>query len=201
MLGAAMLARTWRHSGIDEFLSVAREAVSYTCNSQRPDGSWLYAEDAQHPWIDNFHTGYILDSLKRYSDATGDKTFQDGTKRGYRYFTETFFEESGCPRYYHNSTYPIDIQCAAQAIDTFSFFADEEPDALLMAKKVTSWTFDNMKDRSGYFYYRRYPLLTARTPYFHWGQATMFKALAQLLLSTTGRKNAEETSTVATIAV
>jgi hypothetical protein len=25
-------------------------------------------------------------------------------------------------------------------------------------------------------------MMTARTPYFHWGQATMFKALAHLLL-------------------
>jgi hypothetical protein len=37
-----------------------------------------------------------------------------------------------------------------------------------------------MQDPSGYFYYRRYPSLTARIPYFHWGQATMFKALAHL---------------------
>jgi len=27
----------------------------------------------------------------------------------------------------------------------------------------------------------------SRTPYFHWGQATMFKALAHLLLITGGR--------------
>ena len=37
-----------------------------------------------------------------------------------------------------------------------------------------------MQDREGYFHYRKYPLLTARTPYIHWGQATMFKALATL---------------------
>jgi hypothetical protein len=50
-----------------------------------------------------------------------------------------------------------------------------------LANKVATWTIKNMQDRSGYFYYRRYPLITAKTPYFHWGQATMYKALAHLL--------------------
>ncbi len=183
LLGAAMLARTWSYRARPEYLEVAQSAVHYTCANQRPDGAWLYAEDAQHPWIDNFHTAYILDSLKRYADSTGDDSVRENIRRGYRYFRDVFFEPSGCPRYYHNSTYPIDIQCAAQAIDTFSFFSAEETDALSMAKKVAAWTIENMRDETGYFYYRRYPLLTARTPYFHWGQATMFKALANLLLS------------------
>lgn len=183
LLGAAMLARTWRHSPRPEYFEVAQQAVRYTCASQQPNGSWLYADDAQHPWIDNFHTAYILDSLKRYTDSTGDGSYRENINRGYHYFKTVFFEPSGCPRYYHDRTYPIDIQCAAQAIDTFSFFATEETDALEMAHKVAAWTIENMRDKSGYFYYRRYPLLTAKTPYFHWGQATMFKALSHLLLT------------------
>jgi hypothetical protein len=46
---------------------------------------------------------------------------------------------------------------------------------------VADWTIDNMQDRTGLFYYRQYPMIKARTPYFHWGQATMYKALATLL--------------------
>jgi len=97
---------------------------------------------------------------------------------------QTFFEPSGCPRYYHDSTWPVDIQCAAQAIDTLCFFSDENPESLALAAKVANWTIAHLRDPSGYFYYRKYPLVTSRTPYFHWGQATMFKALAYLLLAT-----------------
>jgi hypothetical protein len=46
-----------------------------------------------------------------------------------------------------------------------------------------------MQDRSGYSYYRCYPLITAKTPYFHWGQATMYKGLAHLL-SRLGKQDA-----------
>jgi len=181
MLGAAMLASTWQHTRDAELLKVARSAMLYSCSRQRNDGSWWYGEHPKHHWIDNFHTGYNLDSLKRYIDSTGEDSFQDHFQRGLRYFREVFFEPDGKPRYYHNKTYPVDIQCAAQAIETLAFCSDEDPLCLELSEKVAEWTIDNMQHRKGYFYYRQYPMIKAKTPYIHWGQATMFKALASLL--------------------
>lgn len=199
LLGAGMLARTWKHAQVPEYREVAQRAVLYSCTRQLPDGAWWYAEKSTHHWIDNFHTAYNLDSLKRYTTYTGDTSFQEIIKRGYDYFKSTFFEESGRPRYYHDRTYPVDIQCAGQAIDTFSLFSDEDPDALRLAQLVAHWTIENMQDRSGYFYYRQYPLMIARTPYFHWGQSTMFKGLAHLnlKLKSSGAARNQPSSTAA----
>jgi hypothetical protein len=180
LLGAGVLARTFKHSPRSEYLEAARAAVRYTCTRQRDDGSWWYGEDPKYHWIDNFHTAYNLDSLRRYVDSTGDTSFRSNIEHGYAYFKKVFFEPSGCPRYYHNRTNPVDIQCAAQAIDTFSFFSDQDPEALDLASLIAQWTITNMQSSKGYFYYRKYPLLTAKTPYFHWGQGTMFKALSHL---------------------
>lgn len=182
LLGAGLLARTWKHRKRPEYLEIAREAVLYSCSRQREDGSWWYGEDPKYHWIDNFHTAYNLDSLKRYQDSTGDNSFRPQVKRGYDYFKRVFFEETGRPRYYHDRPYPIDIQCASQAIDTLAFFSDEDPRSLELAARVANWTLTKMQGSDGHFYYRKYPLLTATTPYFHWGQSTMFKALAHLLL-------------------
>jgi hypothetical protein len=181
LLGAALLAKTARYTDKDEYRQAAREAVLYSCSRQRPDGSWWYGEDPKYHWIDNFHTAYNLDAIRRYIDSTGDESFRPALDRGYDYFKRIFFEPSGRPRYYHDRTYPVDIQCAAQAIDTFCLFSDRDPAALGMALKVANWTISNLQDDTGYFYYREYPMMKARTPYFHWGQATMFKALAHLL--------------------
>lgn len=191
LLGAALLAGTWKHTRREELFAVAREAVRYSCHHQLPDGAWWYGEEPKYRWIDNFHTGYNLDSIKRYIEATGDDFFQENVCRGYRYFVETFFESSGCPRYYHNKTYPVDIQSAAQAIDTLCLFSDEFPQSLDLATTVAQWTISNLSDPTGYFYYRKYPFIMSRTPYFHWGQATMFKALAHLLLVTAVRDERE----------
>ncbi len=198
LLGGAMLARTWKFTNRSEYLALARSSIAYTCSRQMENGAWWYGEHPKYHWIDNFHTAYNLDCLKRYIDSTGDESFAHQLDKGFRYFVETFFEPDGCPRYYHNKLYPIDIQCAAQAIDTLAFFSGEFPEGLPLAEKIAEWTIAHMQDRSGYFYYRRYPAVTSRTPYFHWGQATMFKALAHLRLKQSCRlERSQEMATVA----
>ncbi len=186
LLGAGVLARTWRHTRRQELIDVAAEAVNYSCARQREDGSWWYGEAAKYHWIDSFHTGYNLDSLRCYARSTGDSRFEASLTRGLGYFVQNFFEDDGTPKYYHDRTQPIDIQCAAQAIETLATSRDIEPSTLALSEKVASWTIDNMQDAEGFFYYRKYPLMTAKTPYIHWGQATMFKALATLIAARQG---------------
>lgn len=181
LLGAAILARTAKHSGESGYLDVAKEAIIYSCSRQLPNGAWYYAESPNSRWIDNFHTGYNLDSLKCYIENSGDDTFEDNLKRGFEFFRSTFIEPSGRPKYYHNRAYPIDSQCAAQAIETLANFSEYDKSSLGLAIKVANWTIDNMQDKNGYFYYRQYPLIKAKTPMLHWAQATTYKALAELL--------------------
>ena len=126
MLGAALLARTWTHTREDELVGVAKEAMEYSCSRQRPDGSWWYAEYPMYRWVDNFHTGYNLDSLKCYTDSTGDASYQQTIASGLEFYKRHFFREDGCPRYYHDRTQPIDSQCAAQAIETLARFSDQD---------------------------------------------------------------------------
>jgi hypothetical protein len=180
MLGAAILARTAAHTGNNQYRSVARSAMEYSCSRQLSDGSWWYAEEPKYHWIDNFHTGYNLESLKSYIDASGDEEFRPNLAKGLAFLKKHFFEETGRPKYYHDRTYPVDIQCAAQAIDTLAGLSEDDPECLDLALSVAGWTIRNMQDRAGYFYYRQYPAIKAKTPMLHWGQATMFKALALL---------------------
>lgn len=180
MLGAALLARVGARTGDEEFLGVAREAMRYSCAHQAADGAWAYGVAPKYHWIDNFHTGYNLDSLRRYAQSTGDGEFDDHLLRGFEYFKTRFFEPDGRPKCMHDRTLPTDIQCAAQAIDTLSYWSDLDRDALPLACRVADWTIEHMQDRDGYFYYRDLGWKKIRTPMFHWGQGTMFKALAHL---------------------
>jgi rhamnogalacturonyl hydrolase YesR len=180
MLGGAMLARTARHTGNERYLQVSQSAMEYSCSRQRADGSWWYAENPKYQWIDNFHTGYNLDSLRCYIENTGDETWNVNLAKGLAYYKDNFFESDGCPKYYHNRRYPVDSQCAAQSIDTLATFSSEDVDCLALAIKVAAWTIQKMQDKDGHFYYRIYPLMKARTPMLHWAQATMYKSLAVL---------------------
>jgi len=185
MLGAAMLARTWKATDKKKYLQVAEEAMLYSCARQLPDGGWYYGEAPNQHWIDNFHTGYNLVSLKQYVESSSDNTYRESLDRGFRFFKDHFFEDNGRPKYYHDRAYPIDSQCAAQAIETLAFFSDYQEDSLELALKVAGWWIENMQDADGHFYYRQYPIgIKAKTPMLHWAQATMYKALSLVLCRT-----------------
>jgi len=182
MLAAAHLSRTYAHTGEDVLKDIASDAVAYTVHSQRDDGSWWYGEARNLRWIDSFHTGYVLDSLWWYMQATGDWSYQPAFQKGSDFFVRHFFEENGAPKYYHNRTYPLDIQCAAQAIDTLTMLQEcghvSPPE---LAERVADWTLANMQAPDGHFYFRRGRLWVNKTPMLHWGQATMLHALSCLL--------------------
>jgi len=180
-LGGSLLARTYSYTRNESYLATAQKSLQYTANHQHEDGSWYYGEPENLHWVDNFHTAYVLDCFKYYLESTGDDRFVNVMDKGYDYWKKTFFLTDGTPRYYNYKTLPIDIQCSSQAIDTMVFFHDRDPQNLELALKVARWTFDNMQDSSGYFYYRRYASsIVNKTPTLHWGQATMLSALAGL---------------------
>ncbi|MBX3347818.1 MAG: hypothetical protein KF747_03655 [Nitrospira sp.] len=181
VMGAAFLARLGTLKNNQECLAVATNAMTYTCARQQKDGSWYYAEEPKYHWIDNFHTGYNLSALKVYREATKDESFDECIEKGLQFYKDHFFEADGRPKYFHDRTYPIDIQCAAQAIETLAGFGESDPESLTLAQKVAAWTIDNMQDADGHFYYRDLGWKKVKTPMLHWGQGTMTKALAVLL--------------------
>lgn len=182
MYAAAVLARTAKHTKNLKYNELAMRMMDYSCSKQRADGSWYYGEYSKFHWIDNFHTGYNLDALKYYLDYTEDQRFREKLITGLTFYKLNFFDESGRAKYYHNRTYPIDSQCAAQGIDTLALLSDVDTEALQIALKVAKWWIANMQDEKGYFYYRQYPIgIKAKTPMLHWAQATMYKSMTLLL--------------------
>lgn len=183
-LGASLLARTYSHTGTTSYLDLAEKAMQYTAQHQRPDSSWYYGEREDLHWVDNFHTAYVLDCFKHFSESTGDDRFVKTMMKGYEHWKSRFFLADGTPKYYDHKVHPIDIQCSSQAIDTLVFFQDYDAESIPLAINVARWTIENMRDRTGYFYYRRYSsMLVNKTPTLHWGQATMLSALAGLYKS------------------
>jgi hypothetical protein len=180
-LGASLLARTCSYVPNEVWSETAAKAMLYTAKYQREDASWYYGEASNLHWVDNFHTAYVLDCFHWYGKATHGDRFDRQMMDGYWYWKKTFFLSDGTPRYYNHKTLPLDIQCCSQAIDTLVLFRDKDTESLSLALNVAQWTIENMQDRSGYFYYRRYSRhIVNKTPTLHWGQATMLCALAGL---------------------
>jgi len=182
MLAAGFLARVGLHADDQQALTVARKAVDYTVGCQHRDGSWWYGEADNLHWVDNFHTGYILDSLWWYMVGSGDASHAGSLVNGADFFVASFFRADGLPKYYPGRWWPIDIQCAAQGIESLVQLSRVlDPTLLPVAEQVATWTIDHMQQPDGHFAYQLWPGIVNKTPMLHWGQATMLHALACLL--------------------
>ena len=182
LLAAEVLAGVGIAMGENELTDAAVRAARYVVNRQQADGSWLYGEEPAQSWIDNFHTAFILFSLKRVIDgASLGEEFQAALKRGYDYWQKSFFLADGWPKYYHDDPYPADAHAGASAIVTFLELADLTENSIELAQRVAGWTIKNLRDERGFFYYQKRRFYTVKKPYMRWSQAWMLYALARLL--------------------
>lgn len=181
LLGSKLLSMAYRHTGKLEYREAAQASVSACCAGQRADGAWVYGMLPVQNWVDSFHTGYNLEALHAYEQNTGDLQFAAYKEKGFDYYINNFFESDGCPKYYDNRTYPIDIHCPAQLLVTLSAMGrfDEFKD---MAQKVLHWTDVNMRDhKQGYYYYQLKKGISSKIPYMRWSNAFMLYALSHAI--------------------
>lgn len=170
------------YAGGAENLDLARKAVRFVLNGQRDDGSWLYGPGEIHGWVDNFHTAFVLDSLRRTTDAgVAVPEVSSAIEFGLEFWINNFFLHDGTPKYFDKHTYPIDIHSAAAAIVTLSGFAKKDQRALPLARKIAEWTVENMIGPDGSTYYQKRRFYTVKMPFIRWGQAWMAYALSLLI--------------------
>lgn len=182
LLGSKLLAYCFHYTGDEAYKEAARSSVLACCQAQAADGSWVYGMLPVQSWIDSFHTGYNLDGLIAYQEQTGDNAFSTQIEKGFDFYIKNFFEPDGCPKYYHDRKFPIDIHCPGQLFVTLhrlGKFAEYKD----LAEKVLEWTVSHMQDRKGYFYYQLKQGISSKIPYMRWSNAFMFNALSYYLLS------------------
>lgn len=183
LLAAECLSRIGRMAKSNQYLETAAKAARFVIRRQRGDGAWAYGEENKQAWADNFHTAFILTSLRRISgDVEEIRDEAAGAMHiGIAYWLDNFFLADGMPKYYDNEVYPVDIHSAAAAIASLAELGDLDDRMLPLADKVAEWTCANMLDSDGYFYYQKRKTGIVKTPFMRWGQAWMVYALATLI--------------------
>jgi rhamnogalacturonyl hydrolase YesR len=180
LLGARLLARVYSFTHEKELVDEAKRTVEFVSSKQKDDGSWTYSPLPFHQWIDNFHTGYNLECISDYMKFSKDDSYKKVVEKGFDYYINTFFTTEGIPKYYSNSTYPIDIHAPSQLVITLHKLGKLDEYRELM-EKVLNWTIDNMQSEKGYFYYQINKYITSKIPYMRWSQAWMFVSLSVYL--------------------
>jgi rhamnogalacturonyl hydrolase YesR len=176
MKGVRTLAQVYSVTKDEMLKKTAKSAVDYVMKNQRADGAWIYAKSKVGGWVDNYHTGYILDCLDEFITHCEEESYKKNLALGLSFYQDNFFEKNGLPKFFDKEKYPVDCTAAAQSILTLCRF-----NKINLAKKVAHFMIKNMQSKSGYFYFRKYKYLTVKTPFMRWSNAWMFAALTKLI--------------------
>jgi hypothetical protein len=183
-LSGALAARLGALVGNKDLVHEGGRLVRYVVSKQTEDGAWFYAEppSASHITHDNYHTGFILDAVLHYGLAAGSDEFQAAYDRGIDFYQRRLFEPDGAARFMSDRLYPIDIHGCAQGVITFSLQQRHLGTGAAVARRILTWTLDNMWDpASGWFYYQRRRGFRTAIRELRWCQGWMSLALASYL--------------------
>ncbi len=180
VLGCSVLARTAALTGRGDLPATAASALQSTLVAQQPDGAWPYAEGAGHGWVDNFHTGYVLEGLMACEAVVGD--LRERLERGLDFWEREFFLTDGTPKYFAGQTLPVDAHNYAQAIETWLAVASWRPGAVASATRTATQLVERMLAADGHVAFQKRRLWTSKVPFVRWTTAPAFRALARLEL-------------------
>jgi rhamnogalacturonyl hydrolase YesR len=186
LLAAEVLAKADHNTGEYNHQEIIHRAIDFVLAKQKDKGEWWYSYDPatgkERKQID-FHQGFVLVSLYNLNKLTGKfrADVEKAITRGLEFYKQELFFPNGRSLWRLPKKWPVDIHNQSQGIIAFALLSDYNPDYLEFAKTIARWTIDNMQDKSGYFYYRKYPLFTNKIAFVRWSQAWMILALAELL--------------------
>lgn len=182
ILIGSVMAQYGNLSGDSAASATAQRFVRYVVNRQTPAGAWYYTDPPEDSPIrhDNYHTGFILDALWRYMNATDDRQWEAKYRLGLDFYARKLFNADGAPRWMSDRDYPHDIHGAAQGILTFARHRNAFPD---LAERIAAWALSNMYHPAGRFYYQQRRYYTKRFTLLRWCNGWMARALASLRAS------------------
>jgi hypothetical protein len=163
------------------WLELAGRGAQWSLARQRRNGSWPYGERSNLAWVDGFHTGYVLDALRWCADMGVEGDCDGAWRRGLAYWREHLFLSDGTPRYYDDRTYPIDAQCVAQGLATFSVAAAHDPSCLVAAERVFVFAQRRMRRPDGSYQFQLRRRWANSVPHVRGANADILLGLGRLL--------------------
>ncbi len=175
MKGTRLLSQGYEITGDSTFRKLAAKSADWVMKYQTAEGAWIYSKRNTGNWVDNYHTGYILDCLDEYIKCTHDPTYQEALQKGVQYYLSNFITEEGQPKFYNNEKWPADCTAAGQTLLSLTRFGYNQE-----AVKCALWMIKHMQAPEGNFYYHKNRYRTQKTGFMRWSDSWMLAGLSAL---------------------
>ncbi len=180
ILIGAVLAQHAALSGDQKNIVAAKRLTAYVVSRQTDYHAWYYTDPPGDSLIrhDNYHTGFILDALWRFMEATNDWSWKSNYERGLQFYAEKLFNNDGSPRWMSDRDFPHDIHGSAQGLVSFSLAVKNGYPYERLLNRIAEWAVENMYDPEGRFYYQQTRSFTKKFTLLRWCNAWMFRGLS-----------------------
>lgn len=184
--------------GIAEYVDKASKNLRFILQSQRSDGSWLYAIDNPgEAFIDHFHTCFVLKNLGKLNRRLQDTAVSLAIDKGFAFYRRDLFKDDGLPKSFaiepRAQIARLEMYNVAEAITLGSLLRRQIPPAFELASALGSRLCREFQLPDGHFVTRVYTGgLRHKMPFLRWPQAQLFYALTNLLSALGGDADGAE---------
>ncbi len=188
---AAMLFHAHAEFGEERFRIPAEQNLNFVLRCQAADGSWPYAVDGKRPFVDHFHTCFVMKALAKIERLTGHEGCTRALERGVAYYVENLFDEDGLPRPFARAprltVYRRELYDCAECLNLGALLRGRFPALDAAAARTLDDVLAHWVQKRGCFRGRKLLVGWDDVPMHRWGQSEMFRSLAWLLAQRTGK--------------
>jgi hypothetical protein len=182
---AFTLYSAWREFGDERYRGPAERNLNFVLQSQQPDGSWPYAMDGVRPFVDHFHTCFVMKALAKIEALTGHAGCQSALDRGVDYYLKNLFDADGLPRPFARAPrlviYRRELYDCAECINLGMLLRGRYPALDTAVDRTVDEIVGHWQLPDGHFRSRRLIVGWDNVPMHRWGQSEMFRALCLTL--------------------
>ncbi len=151
-------------------------ATARTLDAQLANGTWPYGEGPGLEWVDSFHTGYVLDSLRRLEGV--DARIPSAIERGVRAYLSDFFDACGRPRLWRGKRYPEDSHSAGTGLTVLTRLVARDSVSPEAIWRLAHYTLTYLIHKDGHAVFRRQRWGATPVRYLRWCDAPVALGLA-----------------------
>ena len=191
---ASLLARAATDLGDERYLAPAMRNMRFVIEAQNDDGSWYYSVDGKRPFIDHFHTCFVLKGLAKVHSVMPSPDCWHAIERGVSYYVSQLFDERGLPRPFAKAprliVYRRELYDYAECINLATLLRGRFPQLDRRVATVIDDLLNRWVKTDGSFRSRHLHLGWDNVPMHRWAQAQTFRSLCARIADDVNREQA-----------
>ena len=176
------------------YLQPARRNMHFVMEAQNADGSWYYSVEGKRPFIDHFHTCFVLKGLVKIDQLDPSSGCRSAIERGVRYYASQLFDEAGLPRPFSKAprltVYRRELYDYAECINLSTLLRGQFPELDRRWRTVVGDLLQRWLKNDGSFRSRHLYLGWDDVPMHRWAQSQTFRSLSAWIADDLGRDRA-----------